>query len=166
MEVYGMKETDLAYIAGLIDGEGYIGIKKTTTRRNGRVNPQYQERIQIRMVDEPAIKFIADVFGTPYYKEPPNAVRGRPLYCMSTTDRASVRILTAVRPYLKVKARVTDVVFQLRALRNNPHKIAVPRQIKSRWGYEITVKRWQYSPQHIAECERLYQLCKHINSGQ
>jgi hypothetical protein len=23
-----MKETDIAYIAGLIDGEGYIGIKK------------------------------------------------------------------------------------------------------------------------------------------
>ena len=44
----------LAYIAGLMDGEAYIGIKKSKPYKSltGRVNPSYHERIQIRMVDE------------------------------------------------------------------------------------------------------------------
>ena len=51
-------KTDAAYLAGLIDGEGYIGIKKTTIKK-GNASRGYHARIQVRMVDEPAIAFLA-----------------------------------------------------------------------------------------------------------
>jgi LAGLIDADG endonuclease. len=65
-----MKETDIAYIAGLIDGEGYIGIKKDRGYQcQERKTPGYHARIAIHMVDEQAIKFIAETLGGWYYKE-------------------------------------------------------------------------------------------------
>lgn len=65
-----MKETDIAYIAGLVDGEAYIGIKKTNSNsHNDRTTPGYCARIQIRMVDEPAIKFISETLGGWYYRK-------------------------------------------------------------------------------------------------
>ena len=160
-----MKNTDIAYIAGLIDGEGYLGIKKTPRLYNGRVNPQYQERIQIRMVDEQAIEFITNTFGGTYHKESPHAAKGRPLYCFATTDKQSVKIITTILPYLRVKNRVAETVLRLRSLKDNPDKVAVLTTVKSRWGHDMEVKRWRYSPKHIAECERLWQLCKDINKG-
>ena len=46
-----MTEIELAYAAGIIDGEGYIGIKKSKAyRRQGRTTPGYHARIQVRRV--------------------------------------------------------------------------------------------------------------------
>lgn len=50
-------KVELAYLAGIVDGEGYIGIKRTTPK-NGALRQSYQARIQVRMVDEPAIAFL------------------------------------------------------------------------------------------------------------
>ena len=60
-----------AYLAGIMDGEAYIGIKKSH-RSHGCINAIYHERIQIRMVDEQAIKLFRETFGGSYYKEKPH----------------------------------------------------------------------------------------------
>ena len=54
-------DSDIAYIAGLIDGEGCIRIK--TQKAEYRTDTQttgYHACIQIKMVDEGAIKFVAE----------------------------------------------------------------------------------------------------------
>ncbi len=158
-----MNDLDLAYIAGLIDGEGYVGIKKTTTKRNGRVNPQYQERIQVRMVNEGAIRFLADTLGGKYYKESPSVAKGRPLYCYQASDLQAVSILTAVLPYLRVKKENALAVLGLRDRKKNPHKIAVIKTFKNRWGVDTDFRRWRHSPIEIEARERLYQRCKTLN---
>ena len=159
-----MKETDLAYIAGILDGEGYIGIKKTTTRRNGRVNPQYQERVQVRMVDKGAIEFLADMLGGNYYKEKPSSTNGRPLYCYQTSDLQAVTILKKVLPYLRVKNRNALAVLELRKRKECPHKIATQGQWVDRWGRDTVFTRWRHSPIEIEEREKLYQHCKSLNA--
>lgn len=158
-----MKETDKAYIAGLLDGEAYIGIKRNTTLRNGRINPGYQERIQVRMVDEQVIKFLAEILGGSYHKQKPSAVNGRPLYCFHASDKMAVNILRTILPYLRVKRTVAEAVLKLRDLKDNPHKESTIIEMKNRWGQITKFKRWHYSPAHIETCQQLWQACKDLN---
>jgi len=116
--VCGMREVDLAYIAGLIDGEAYIGIKKSTYHsrvlKDG-INPEYHERIQIRMTNEKAIKFIQELLGGNYYKEKCASLKsGKFLYCYQASDRKAANILKKLLPFLKVKRKETELVLKLR----------------------------------------------------
>ena len=160
-----MKETDIAYIAGLIDGEGYIGIKRITSLTNGRVNPTYQERIQIRMVDEGAIKFISECLGGNYYAEKPHAHKGRPLYCFQASDKIAIRILKTILPYLRVKKFVAEKVIAFREVRDNPDKTPVKVVFKDRWGRMTEFTRYRLSEAHIAKCEAAWQECSNFNHG-
>ncbi len=161
-----MKQTDVAYIAGLIDGEGYIGIKKASVRKDC-FNPCYHARIQIRMVDEPAIKFIADTLGGNYYKEKPNADNGRPLYCYQASDKIAATILETVLPYLKVKKQSAETVLHLRKLQSegNKHrtKITGYRDFPNSHGTVRRIANKSYSDEYIAMCNTLYEQCKHLN---
>jgi hypothetical protein len=159
------RETDLAYIAGLLDGEAYIGIKRVTTLRNGRVNPAYHPRIQVRMVDEPAIAFLAETLGGTYYKERAAHDNRRTLYCYAASDKLAIGVLESVLPYLRVKREVALAVLSLHDLRKQGDKVAVLTTMKNRWGVEQPFTRWRYSESHIAACESLWQRCSDINHG-
>jgi len=160
-----MNDTDIAYIAGIVDGEGYIGIKKTAKLRNGRVNPCYQEKIQIRMVDEPAIKFLADTLGGNYYAEGHPVPNRRRLFCYQATDRVAVQIIETIFPYLRVKKSVAEIVLKLRDIRTNPIKIPVKIAMLNRWGKTTEFTRYRFSEEHIAICDSLWTECKNINKG-
>jgi hypothetical protein len=61
------KQERLAYFAGIIDGEGYIGIKKhlSTLRSGGRgrgINPCYYERICVAGTNKPMINMLVKTF--------------------------------------------------------------------------------------------------------
>ena len=161
-----MKETDIAYIAGLIDGEGYIGIKKASVRKDC-FHPSYHARIQIRMVDEPAIKFITETLGGQYYKEKPNANNGRPLYCYQASDKIAATILKTIIPYLKVKKQSAETVLQLRKLQSkgtkHRTKITGYREFPNIHGTVRMVPNMSYSDEYIAMCDEFYNKCKQLN---
>ena len=157
-----MKKTEIAYIAGIVDGEGYIGIKRATNKANGCINPTFHEKIQIRMVDEQAIAFIANCLGGNYYRESASAAHGRPLYCFSASDLIAVRILRVVRPYLRVKLAVAEVVLEHAKARRKRSWISVQMRVKGRWGMMDTTRR-RLSPKYIADCEQRWLRCKKLN---
>lgn len=159
-----MKKTDIAYIAGLFDGEAYIGIKKDGSLVNGRVNFGYHERIQIRMVDKEAIDFVASSLGGNYYKEKPSSANGRPLYCYQASDKIAAEILAIVIPYLRVKKKVAKIVLELRKRKNNPDTITVEIEQMSRWGTIMKSGRVRHSPKETEIRESLYQRCKELNA--
>ena len=160
-----MEPVDLAYLAGLIDGEGYIGIKRTTHKN--RVSPAYHARIQVRMVDEPAIAFLADTLGGSYYYERPSVAKGRPLYCFQASDAKAESILRSLRPYLRVKARNADTVLEFRDLqkgsRDHRTKVLGYRDLKHWAGKTVRVANKGLSDEYIAMCDALYQRCKELN---
>lgn len=163
-----MKKLDLAYIAGLIDGEGYIGIKKSPPYKcQGKVSPSYHARIQIRMVNEAAIKFISETLGGWYYKEKPSVTNGRPLFCYQASDKSAEVILKTIRPHLRVKDKSADTVLALRALQANSRKhqtkITGYRTLKHWAGKPVKVKNVAHSDEYLAKCESFYLLCKTIN---
>jgi len=163
-----MKRTDIAYAAGLMDGEAYIGIKKSQAYKcQGRKTPGYHARIQIRMVDEAAIKFIAELLGGWYYKEKAHSVKGRPLYCYQCSDLKAEQVLKKLLPFLKVKKPTTEVVLSLRALQARGKrfrtKVTGYRIFPNRYGTKRRVPNLSFSDDYVDACDNLYQRCKLLN---
>lgn len=156
--------TDAAYIAGIIDGEGYIGIKKTRPKNMKSV--AYRARLQIRMTDEPAIKFISKTLGGFYYKEKPSVAKGKPLYCYQVSDKAAESVLWSVLPYLRVKREQASVVLELRDLQRTSAKertkIVGQRNFPNLYGNRV-ISTKAYSDFYMNQCDALYGRCKSLN---
>lgn len=142
--------TPLSYLAGLIDGEGYIGIKKS--HRHDAVNPIYHERIQVRMVSPKAIRALADRLGGNYYRERAHVNNGRPLWCWQASDALAARILRRLVRWFKVKRDVAETVLRLRRLK-------AAREARRRG----SPARRVMAPHLVWARERLYRRCKRLN---
>lgn len=92
-------ETDLAYIAGLVDGEGSIAVYK-----NGR---SHRVQVSVKMCDSEAIEFLGTRYDctVSFYISNLNKV----VHKFYVGNGAAYRFLQNIRPYLKVKAKQADV---------------------------------------------------------
>lgn len=140
---------NLAYLAGIVDGEGYVGIKKSKPypTLTGRTNPGYHERLQIRMVEPHALRLLVKELGGWLYLEKSSAHNGRPLYCYQASDLRASKILTTLLPYLRVKKKQAQAVL---ALRRN-------KQTAKR------ASRRPLRPSDVAQRESLYLRIKRLN---
>jgi len=161
-------QLELAYLAGLVDGEAYIGIKKSPAYKcQGRQTPGYHARLQIRMVDETAIRFLAETLGGWYYKEKPRSEHGRPLYCYQASNQRAGQIFQLLLPYLRVKKDSAKTVLTLRELqaegRKHRTKITGYRNFPNKYGTKRLVACKCFSDEYVARCEALYRQCKALN---
>lgn len=138
----------LAYLAGLIDGEAYIGIKKCKPYKHltGNVNPSYHERIQVRMVERGGLTLLCKTLGGWLYKEKANVERGRPLWCYQASDLKAANICAVLLPWLRVKRIQAEAVLELRKSR---------KKAKREWR--------THKKSTIALRERLYLRVKKLN---
>jgi hypothetical protein len=162
-------DVDLAYCAGLIDGEGCIMVKRGKAYRHltGRINPSYIASVQVRMVDEGAIRFLRDTLGGWYWREKPHLARGRPLYCWQIQQAAAESALRLLRPYLRVKHEQADNALALRRLQadRNSHrtKLTGYRNFPNQYGTSRKVANRAYSDEYMAQCEALYLRSRELN---
>ena len=58
-------QTDLAYIAGLFDGEGSVSYKQYMRKRKGqkKAYPTWQIRLEIAMTDQSLLRWVTEVLG-------------------------------------------------------------------------------------------------------
>lgn len=154
---------ETAYAAGLVDGEAYLGIKKDKQRPDCQ-NPSYHAKIQIRMVDEGAIRFVQRLFGGNYYKEKPNADNGRPLYCYQASDAKAQKIIGKVLPYLIVKRVQAHTILDFRNLQADGAKYRTKiTGYRTAFGRKDRVANYSYSQEYIEMCEGFYLKCKRMN---
>ncbi len=109
---------EMAYIAGLFDGEGSVGIYKSTNGKSSRI--YYSAKLSIVGTHKPMIeavykKFDIGSFTTQkrqaVHRTPRGPVLGKQGWRWSVTDRNGVhRVLLAIRPYLIEKADQVDIV--------------------------------------------------------
>lgn len=90
----------MAYLAGVLDSDGYIGINK---RKAGKWAANYQPRVQVKQVDTEATDLFRETFGGHLYRHEPSAERGRPLWCWQVHSAACRPVLEALLPYLRIK---------------------------------------------------------------
>ena len=107
---------EIAYLAGLIDGEGHIGI----FRRKASfpyISPRYSLRTEICMCSLKTIKWIQKHFSGTIYKK----IRTRTAdtgklrkqsYAVSWSGREACSLLQKVRPFLITKSHEADIAIE------------------------------------------------------
>ena len=145
----------IIYCAGIVDGEGYVAIKKTKYARHCP-SPTYHERIQIRMINEEAINLFKEVFGGNYYYEKPHCKNGKPLYCYQASDLIAYKICKRLLPYLIIKKDNAERIMKLRESKYNISKA----QRGGNRGGRSKGKGYPMSQEILDYREKLYQECK------
>ncbi len=114
-----MGDAELAYAAGVVDSDGYIGVHRNTYAmrvRGDATQPIYQARVQVKQVTPEAIDLLHDLFGGHRYEAKPTAERGRPLLVWQVHSAACVPVLTALLPHLRIKRAQAENALELAAL--------------------------------------------------
>ena len=160
-------DTTLAYLAGIVDGEGYIGIKKSKAYRcQDRKTPGYHARIQVRMNVRAAVGLLKDTFGGSFHRERENiGLTG--MWCWSTSDKQAAAALAKLLPYLRVKRRQARNALVLRRLqaRRQRHKTKVTgaRNFPNKYGTPRSIAITTFSDEYVGWCEKIWMKGKSLN---
>lgn len=106
-----ISETDKAYVAGLFDGEGSVGI---TYRRWASKSTMmtYQTKASIGMIDQDSILWVVGTFGGHYdttcRTKSGNTIHRWTLHCRKAAD-----FLELIVPYLKLKKARAEAAIKL-----------------------------------------------------
>lgn len=139
-----------SYLAGLIDGEGYIGIQK----KNG----YYRAALKIAMTHKGIIEWLKQSFGGSINTRDRSGENCKDCYqweCIG--NKNAISILKAVYPYLKVKREQAKTLFMIEKTLTNQFDI---KYIKLGYGQGKvrTLKK-----DIVQKREELYQELKRLN---
>lgn len=164
-------DIDIAYCAGLIDGEGCIRVNRSKPYHDltGCVSPKFIASIHVRMVDEGAIAFLHATLGGWYWREKkPHSTKGRPLFCWQATQAHAEQVLLLIRPHLRVKGASADNVLALRALQSermkHRTKVVGERLFPNKHGTIRRVANKAYSDEYVASLNELYLRSRELNA--
>jgi len=121
--------TDLAYAAGVIDSDGYIGVHRSTYAmrvRGDATQPIYAARVQVKQVEPQAVDLLHMLFGGHRYGGKASTANGRPMLVWSVHSAAVGPVLSAVLPYLRIKRQQAVNALDVVRLSAMPKRFAVP----------------------------------------
>ncbi len=114
-----MKKTDLAYVAGLFDGEGCIQIIKT----NGKGRGLYNLRCSLEMTNEGLPRLLQVCFGGGCRRRNLPSPRQNQ-WEWTTLSRMAYSFLKAIYPYLRLKKSEADVAIEFQeAMHTSPKRL-------------------------------------------
>jgi hypothetical protein len=159
------KQILYSYLAGIIDGEAYIGIKKSTWGMRNRPDiksPTYSERVQIRMSCPEVLKIFKDNFGGRFYKEPKiyqskNGFKSQKImYIYTASDKIASKLIKSVLPYLIEKKMQAKYILELRKSKDSKEARLHGGPKQKRTMSDIVLNKREY----------LYQSIKNIHHPQ
>jgi len=104
-----VKETQLAYIAGLFDGEGCVSYKQYMRQRphNKKPYPTWQIRLEVSMTNKSILEYICSVLGVGTVGEKryktPYAVGWKKQWRWRCCHREAYFVSMALYPYAQIK---------------------------------------------------------------
>ncbi len=111
--VASLAETDYAYLAGIVDGEGTISIHRNVTRRKGRIYLAYQPQLTISNTDLPMLESLHVRFGGHIMKvSAPAKKHWKQGYLLCFRREEMVVLLPRVIPYLIGKRRKAEMLLE------------------------------------------------------
>jgi glutaredoxin-related protein len=134
-----------AYLAGILDADGYISIRRPGPNRNF-----YKEYIAINQIDYEAISILEKMFNVKSYLSDRSEIAFgksicKPKYEFISSLQNSIKICKAIYPYIIEKKNQIDILFELRALIN-----------------DVKINKTKV---RMIDQEILYLKCKYLNNG-
>lgn len=122
------KEINWAWLAGLIDGDGYVGITRQRKKENTRQSASliYHPYLIISNSNLKVLEFIKKLIGYGYIHK--NKKRNKPnqkpgfQYKLAKMDNLDI-VLRAVQPHLRIKQKQCKLLLNFIKLRKNAKKI-------------------------------------------
>ena len=97
-----MKKTDIAYTAGIIDGEGCITIGKRTSR-TCRSGMRYGLSVKVSSTDEWLCQWLKLAWGGSIYLHKSKKTKWSDAWCWTIQTNMAVEFLRIILPYLNLK---------------------------------------------------------------
>ena len=95
----GLSDTDIAYMAGIFDGEGWVGIN--TSKPHGKhKSPRYSLYMGVANTYIPVLEMFAEEFGGHIKLA---SGKNKPCYSWRTTSHKAAHVLKVLMPYLRIK---------------------------------------------------------------
>ena len=111
----------LAYLAGILDGEGCIGLYNSRSRTDTR-STHFQLVVRVTQKSPQAVELLNQVFGGnmhTYTDVGPN--KPGPYFSWRVTNNQAVGVLEKLQPYLREKRAQCDLALEFQA-RRREHK--------------------------------------------
>ena len=105
MDVFELSNTEIAYFAGLFDGEGSIAVYTNKGDKSARFG------ITVGMVNPTVIEELRLAFGGSIYKQ---MRAGRPVYYWRTFGKRAELVLKILLPFLRVKREEAELAIAYR----------------------------------------------------
>ena len=106
-----MNETDKAYIAGFIDGEGSIGLRACHSSR-GYTYDSYLIRIKVAQTNEDVLQWIKTMTGVGSVRQRKDVPGYRRAWEWYLAGRNALKVLHEIYPYLRVKRIQAEIAFE------------------------------------------------------
>ena len=151
-----MTNLELAYLAGIMDADGFFSIKRQTYSirvKKEAVNPTYCERVGIKQVTPQAIQMIHDNFGGYYRIEKPSAKNGKPLHAVELRNRKAAHFISAILPYLRIKKLQAEILVLLRKSLSQGRTKIINKDEPIR--YSLSEKQVEYRESLMAKIKEL-----------
>lgn len=116
-------ETEMAYLAGLLDGEGHIGISLTSPGKKGERWRTHYLTVTIAMSNLPVLEWLRATWSGAVLS--PKKATGYPMWQLRWQSAAGAAVLRETLPYMRVKAAQATLAIQFADdLASRPHQAA------------------------------------------
>ena len=130
---------DLAYAAGIVDGEGTIGITEIQPRndpgKRKRKNPQHRIYIAVAMTDACIPLLLSEMFGGTIHTYEYNPGKHKPQTRWSLSGGRAQACCEALLPYLRLKGPQAELAIKFQKKHLSPNrgkKNTIPDQLVER----------------------------------
>lgn len=97
-----LTEIDLAYIAGLVDGEGCISLEPPKKLRQGKFQSG-RARIIVSMTTPDVLRWLKENCGGTFYERKKRAVNQQPIFTWCLSGATVGHLLADLLPHMRVK---------------------------------------------------------------
>ena len=158
----------LAYLAGAIDSDGSIGVRRSTyaARHGDGRQATYSERICFKQVTPDITDLLKATFGGSVMIQKPSVTKGRQLHYWEATNQVAATALQMLLPYLRVKREQAENALALRASKSLPrsqtHTHREPSISQTGTGAHA-IRRLEVSVETMRTRELIYARAKELN---
>lgn len=158
-----------AYLAGTIDSDGCLGIRRKIWHGKQHDTPMYSPRITIKQIQSEAVMLLHDMFGGSIYIQPPYSKGSQSLFALEIKDKAAIRCIRALCPYLRIKRDQARLILQLAEEKEKPRsEVTTPGEkleVVTRWGTTTRAPRRSLSKETLEKREAIFQEFRIIKAS-